>query len=139
MYNRDLVLRKIESLKKYLDELETFQALTFEEYRGKISNYRSVERLIQLLVEVASDINAHLLARMQNVAVEDYRSSFLLMGEKGLLNPTLAQDLSKATGMRNRLVHDYEKIDDQAVFHAIPLALSGFKEYIKQVLNILEP
>ena len=75
---------------------------------------------------------------MQNIAVEDYRSSFLLMGEKGLLNPTLAQDLSKATGMRNRLVHDYEKIDDQAVFHAIPLALSGFNEYIKQILNILE-
>jgi len=139
MFNRDLVLRKIESLKIYLDELETFQPLTFDEYRAKISNYRSVERLIQLLVEVASDINAHLLARMQNIAVEDYRSSFLLMGEKGLLNPTLAQDLSQATGMRNRLVHDYEKIDDQAVFHAIPLALSGFKEYIKQILKILEP
>ncbi|NOY54218.1 MAG: DUF86 domain-containing protein [Deltaproteobacteria bacterium] len=137
MYNRDLVLRKIESLKRYLDELSTFRTLTFEEYKGKISNYRSVERLIQLLVEVASDINAHLLARMRGIAVEDYRSSFLRMGETGLLDPALAQDLSRATGMRNRLVHDYEKIDDRTVFNTIPLALAGFKEYIRQILNLL--
>ncbi len=138
MYNRDLVLRKVGSLKQYMDELSTFRTLTFEEYRGEISNHRSVERLIQLLVEAASDINAHLLARMRSIAVEDYRSSFLRMGEAGLLDSALAQDLSRATGMRNRLVHDYEKIDDRAVFNAIPLALAGFKEYIRQVLNLLK-
>jgi len=44
--------------------------------------------------------------------------------------------LRKIESMKGYL---YEKIDDQAVYSAIPLALSGFREYMKQVLNIIEP
>ena len=63
MLNRDLLLRKVNSMKEYLLELETFRSVSFGEYKDTINNRRSVERLIQLLVECASDINVHILAR----------------------------------------------------------------------------
>jgi len=138
MLNRGLILKKLDSLRGYLKELETFKDLSFEEYRGKISNRRSVERLIQLLVECASDINAHILAKKEKIAVEDYRSSFLLMNEKGLLNKDLSEGLSKAAGMRNILVHEYERIDDQIVFDTILLSLSAFNKYMKEILDLLK-
>ncbi len=97
-----------------------------------------MERLIQLLVEAASDINAHILANKAKTAVEDYRSSFLLMSEKGFLDKDLADGLSKAAGMRNILVHEYKKIDDHTVFDAIQLSLSAFNKYMKQILSLVE-
>jgi len=132
-----LVLNKLDRLKDYLSELETFASLSFEEYQSLIHNRRSVERLIQLLVECASDVNAHILAKKAKIVVEDYRSSFLLMGQKGYLNSELAAGLSKAAGMRNRLVHEYERIDDRIVFQSIPVALVSFKQYMEQVLSLL--
>jgi uncharacterized protein YutE (UPF0331/DUF86 family) len=138
MLNRDLVITKLDSLKQYLSELENFKNLSFEEYQSKIHNRRSVERLIQLLVECASDINAHILAKKEKLPVEDYRSSFRVMGEKNYLSKKLAQGLSKAVGMRNILVHDYETIDDRIVFDAIPLSLDSFKKYMNEILAILQ-
>ncbi len=138
MLNRDLLLRKVNSMKEYLLELETFRNVSFAEYRDTIHNRRSVERLIQLLVECASDINAHILARKENMRTEDYRSSFLLMGDKKYLTKDLAKGLSKAAGMGNLLVHEYEKIDDKAVHKTIPIALDSFKSYIAQVLKAIE-
>jgi uncharacterized protein YutE (UPF0331/DUF86 family) len=138
MLNRDLVITKLDSLKQYLSELENFENLSFEEYQSKIHNRRSVERLIQLLVECASDINAHILAKKEKLPVEDYRSSFRVMGEKNYLSKKLAQGLSKAVGMRNILVHDYETIDDRIVFDAIPLSLDSFKKYMNEILAILQ-
>ncbi len=136
MLNRDLVIRKLNSLKQYLTELETFQDLSLDEYQNKIHNRRSVERLIQLLVECASDINAHILAKKENLPVEDYRSSFLLMGQHDYLSKDLAEGLSKAAGMRNILVHDYAAINDHIVFNTIPLSLGSFKKYMQEILRL---
>ena len=137
MVNRDLVIQKLDSMKRYLSELATFKGLTFEEHEGTIHNRRSVERLIQLLVECASDVNSHILAKEENAAVESCRSSFIVMGEKGYLDKKLASGLSKAAGMRNILMHEYEKIDDRAVYDTIPLAISSFQTYMREILLFL--
>jgi uncharacterized protein YutE (UPF0331/DUF86 family) len=40
--------------------------------------------------------------------------------------------------MRNRLVHQYEAIDNELVFKAIPRALSQFPLYLKQITDYLD-
>jgi uncharacterized protein YutE (UPF0331/DUF86 family) len=97
-----------------------------------------VERLIELLVESSSDINSYLLLQLHNVTPATYYDSFIEAGKNGLTTRELAGELAKSSGMGNRLVHQYEAIDNELVFKAIPIALSQFPLYLKQITDYLD-
>jgi len=69
---------------------------------------------------------------------EDYSISFIKAAEAGLISRDLAESIKGSAGMRNILVHEYMDIDDEKVYYAIPLAIKGYKEYIKQVEEFVE-
>ncbi|MGQ9672239.1 MAG: type VII toxin-antitoxin system HepT family RNase toxin [Candidatus Aminicenantales bacterium] len=75
----------------------------------------SAERLIQLIVDCASDINNHVVVEMGQRPPEDYASSFIRASEAGMLTAELANRLEGSGGMRNILVHEYMDIDDEKV------------------------
>ena len=56
--------------------------------------------------------------------------------------PEFAATVARAAGLRNRLAHAYDTIDDEALFHVIPTALSQLRQYGAYVLayvNVLDP
>lgn len=53
-----------------------------------------------------------------------------------------AAEVSRAAGLRNRLAHTYDTIDDAVLFQAIPTALTQPRQYGAYVLmyvNTLDP
>lgn len=122
----------------YLDKLKPIAEHTLEEYLSDFYLKASAERLIQLIVDCASDINNHVVVEMGQRPPEDYASSFIRASETGMLTAELANRLKGSGGMRNILVHEYLDIDDEKVYKALPIALSDFKEYIRQVDNFLD-
>jgi len=134
----DLIQRKLSRMNMYLDKLEPIAGHTFEEYLSDFYLKASAERMIQLIVECASDINNHVVVEMGQRPPEDYASSFIKASEAGLLTNELANKLKGSGGMRNILVHEYIDIDDEKVYKALSIALSDFKEYMRQVDNFLE-
>jgi len=134
----DLIRRKLSRLNMYLDKLKPIAEHTLEEYLSDFYLKASAERLIQLIVDCASDINNHVVVEMGQRPPEDYASSFIRASETGMLTAELANRLKGSGGMRNILVHEYLDIDDEKVYKALPIALSDFKEYIRQVDNFLD-
>lgn len=102
----------------YLDKLKPIAQRPLQEYLSDFYLKATAERLIQLIV--------------------DYASSFIRASEVGMLTSELANRFKGAGGMRNILIHEYMDIDDEKVHKALPIALSDFKEYIRQVDNFLE-
>ncbi|MEL6856339.1 MAG: DUF86 domain-containing protein, partial [Cyanobacteria bacterium J06607_13] len=92
-----------------------------------------VERLLHLLVESAADINSHIAVNSDQTPPDTYRDSFLLLGKMGVLSSDLAQQLAPVAGLRNRLVDDYDDIDNAIVYKSIAFALSLFPQYLQQV------
>jgi len=74
---RDLIYQKLSILQDYYRELQSLEYITFEEYTGNNINKRAVERLIQLIVEVATDINNILLKILGQKTAPDYFASFI--------------------------------------------------------------
>jgi uncharacterized protein YutE (UPF0331/DUF86 family) len=134
----DLIRRKLSRLNMYLDKLKPIAEHTLKEYLADFYLKASAERLIQLIVDCASDINNHVVVEMGQRPPEDYASSFIRASETGMLTAELANRLKGSGGMRNILVHEYMDIDDEKVYKALPIALSDFKEYIRQVDHYLE-
>jgi uncharacterized protein YutE (UPF0331/DUF86 family) len=122
----------------YLDKLKPITELSFSEYSSDFYKKTSAERLIQLTVECASDINNHVIIESEERPPEDYSSSFIRAAEVGLIDHALADRLKGSGGMRNIIVHEYMDVDDKKIYEILPTAISEFKEYIRQVDDFLD-
>jgi len=90
-----------------------------------------------LIVEVASDINSHLVAKLKKQPAISYFDSFLQLGDLKIVGHEFAKEIAKSAGLRNRLIYQYEKIDDAIVYESIAEALKSFKKYIQAIKDFL--
>jgi uncharacterized protein YutE (UPF0331/DUF86 family) len=97
-----------------------------------------VERLIQLIVDVAVDINTHLVVDAGQVAPNDSRSPFLELEKLGVLPSQVVKDIAPSVGERNIIVHQYEDLDDEIVYASISETLRHYREYIRYVFQYVE-
>lgn len=126
----DVLLRKLTYLRQLLADLAPYEHASWQNIQ---SDHYKLERILELLVMVASDILFHLLAE-QNVTATTYRGAFQEAAKQGWLPDELAQRLQQAAGMRNVIVHMYETVDYRILQDAIAPALADFKQF----LNIFE-
>ncbi|MBU4252342.1 MAG: DUF86 domain-containing protein [Candidatus Omnitrophica bacterium] len=138
MIDIELVRRKLSRLNMYLEKLKPISQKSLEEYKSEFYLKSSAERLIQLIVECAIDINNHVVVETNNRPPEDYSVSFIRASDIALITRDLAEKLKGSAGMRNILVHEYMDIDDEKVYNALSLAIKDYKEYLKQVEEFLE-
>lgn len=98
----------------------------------------AVERVLTLLVDLAFAINSHVVVSLLGRAPDTYAESFVLAAQSGLIDVTLAAQLRRSVGMRNVLVHSYLEVDRSLVVVAVPLAISGYGSYVRQVAGYLD-
>ena len=134
--DKEFLRQKISQAEKYLEELKNFLKLSDPEISGDLKNRYALERVFLLLVEEMIDINNHLLKSF-DVAVNDLRSSFGLLGEQGILNKEFAAKISPLTGVRNILVHQYEKINLELFLKNLRNNLDDFGKYFSSVIDFI--
>ncbi len=67
-----LVMEKLSTMKKYIDELESASVISWEEFEKDIWKRYAIERLIQLIIDLAIDINNLVLTYLQKTTSKDY-------------------------------------------------------------------
>jgi uncharacterized protein YutE (UPF0331/DUF86 family) len=127
--DRALVRRKLAAIARNLGDLGAIQGLTLEEYRSDRFRQKGTERLLQETVEAAVDVNLHLLGAAGHPIPPDYYESFVQAGRAGLIPEDLARQLAPSAGLRNRLVHEYDAIDDAIVLEAVSEARRQFASF----------
>ena len=128
-----VIRRELTVITANLHALEPVATMELSRYRGDIFTRKGTERLLQELIEAALDLNMHLLAQGGRKLPDDYYQSFLLMGEQGILSKELTAALAPSDGLRNRLVHEYEVIDDAVVIKAVRLAQDLYPQYVTAI------
>lgn len=137
MVNTVLVRRKLMKLDGYLAELKHLSRYTFEDYCSDFRTKRAVERLLQLLSDVATDINMHIIVDERFPPPPDSFQSFVTLARLEVFPEEFAYQIAPATGERNILVHEYEQIDDRVVYDSISEALELFSRYAGYVQAFL--
>jgi uncharacterized protein YutE (UPF0331/DUF86 family) len=138
MVRAEVVRRKLTQLHGYLDELAVHRGLTMDDYVRRGGPRRTVERLLQLIVEAAVDTNVHVVTELEQAPPADYRSSFIAAARQGMIPADLAERLTPAAGLRNLLVHEYGNVRDDLVHAAIAPALDDFRSYAHAVQRWLD-
>jgi uncharacterized protein YutE (UPF0331/DUF86 family)/predicted nucleotidyltransferase len=138
MIDRELVDRKLSQIVEYLTALAPLQGLSYESYLQQPLTRYAAERLLQLLVDTAVDINAHLIVELTSTPPQDYYDSFIKAAQAGVLSVDFALSIAQSTGLRNRLVHQYEAIDHVIVHSAIAAAITQYTEYCRHITTFLD-
>ncbi len=75
---------------------------------------------------------------MNKGPARDYFNSLIDLAEHEVIARSFALEIAPSTGLRNILVHEYEKVDDSIVYHSIGKVLSCYRQYLKELSAYLD-
>lgn len=128
--NITLIVKKLEQMESHLEELKTsVLCFTPQKVKKEITLLHTAERLVQLIVDTMIDINIHILISKEKT-YDKTQSTFLLLGELGILEREFAEKIAPIVGLRNLLVHGYEEIDKDLFVRNLFRNVGDFKRYI---------
>jgi uncharacterized protein YutE (UPF0331/DUF86 family) len=133
----DVMKRKLARIVENLGALQPIQQMSHKEYVQDVYRRKATERLLQELIEAAIDINVHLISQTGHSVPDDYYQSFVKMAELKIISPDLAQKLAPSAGLRNRLVHEYDAIEDTLILGSLAMAQAVYSRYVKEIKDYL--
>jgi uncharacterized protein YutE (UPF0331/DUF86 family)/predicted nucleotidyltransferase len=117
--DRNLVLRKLADIERYLGELVEYRSLDAPAYAADWKIQRIVERTLHLAIEACMDVADHLVADRRLPVPETAAATFAALAGAGLIDPELARALGRMVAFRNILVHDYARLDPAIVLRVV--------------------
>lgn len=124
------IIKKIDLLREYLGELRPYVVLDAEAILANKEKILSMERLFQLVVDEAADINSYIAFQVLDKVPESYRSSFHVLSEGKILDQELVDRISESARIRNQIVHDYEKLQKKDGIEAIKKFFPLYEKYL---------
>jgi uncharacterized protein YutE (UPF0331/DUF86 family) len=97
----------------------------------------AVERILTQLVDLAVSVNGHVVVATAGRHPSDYRESFTMVAEAGVLEGELAETLRRSVGLRNVLTHEYVRVDLDVVAAAVSTARADYRRYVAAVADFV--
>jgi len=127
------VRAKLATLRAYAHQLRT---MTTEEEPSDALRYAR-RYLVQAGAQVCIDLANHVIASAGWPTATEFRESFTRLEEHGVLDAELAGRLRDMAGIRNRLVHLYDEVDDALVARAAAENLADWDAFARAVAGLL--
>ncbi|TSC71682.1 MAG: hypothetical protein G01um101470_523 [Parcubacteria group bacterium Gr01-1014_70] len=137
--SNEFIEKKLEQIFILLDELDTLLKKPFDAFEKEFVTVRAAERNFQLIVDLASDCNTHLLTELGHKTPDSYRQSFIELEKTEVLPKELARMLAESARLRNILVHEYDFEEDYKKFYDSAKEFSpAYRDYIVALGAFLE-
>jgi uncharacterized protein YutE (UPF0331/DUF86 family) len=131
------VTERLAAMQGYLEELAPLAAVSLEEYLSDSRLRRAAERLVQLVVESASDAARMLMLGRHYNPGPSHVACLQNMAKRHLISRNLADRLIEYVSLRNVVVHDYLTLDDEMVYRQVQNAEAVFGEFLEQMKEAL--
>lgn len=130
MVDRDLVLAKASSVKRYLSRVAEKGNTDLEIFLHDMDLQEIILFNLQMSIQNCIDIAAHIISD-EGLGVPGSTSEmFYLLEENGYLDRKLAEKMVKAVGFRNLVVHEYSKIELERVFELAHKDIKDLHDYL---------
>ncbi len=133
----DVVRAKLDAIERSRTVLASIGPLDGGRLEAEPVTAAAVERLLARMVDQAVAVNSHVASGRLRRAPAEYRESFDLAVQAGLIDAALADRLKPSVGMRNAIVHEYVRLDLDRVATAVPLAVDAYGDYVTAVARFL--
>lgn len=131
--NVDIVSIRAERLRYLLGYLRSHGEVTADALTEDETLAFAIERVLAQIVEIAVDINTHILVSTGHSMPATSRDTFPAAAKYGVISMKLARAIAPSVGMRNLLIHEYLEIDLQRVADAVGHALTHYDSYVAAI------
>jgi uncharacterized protein YutE (UPF0331/DUF86 family) len=137
MVDRDKVEGLIRHLRQYTGYLRDIAKLDREEFLNDPMAIGSARYYLQVSIESCIDIANHIIATERFRAPKDYKDTFRVLNETGIIPDEFTRTMRAMAGLRNLLVHLYWEVDDKMVYDSLSTELDDFETFIFHVMNFI--
>lgn len=127
-----VVLRRLTTVERATAHLRRHSGVSAEQLQSDIDLQWSVLHGLQIAIQGALDISAH-VAAAAGEDVADYTSAIDALGRIGVLEPAFAKRLRGIAGFRNVLVHEYLDVDLHVVAGVLRSGLDDLQAFTAAV------
>ncbi|OHB17773.1 MAG: hypothetical protein A2734_02855 [Parcubacteria group bacterium RIFCSPHIGHO2_01_FULL_40_30] len=138
MLDKSLVEEKFKNIREYLTEIEEILKDDEKDIEKDFRSLRTLERNFQLIVDEIIDINMHLIRELELKTADDFQSTFRVLAESGILPYDFAEKIAPVVGLRNMLIHRYEKVEKRIFINHMREEYGDFTQYMKYVDEYLK-
>jgi uncharacterized protein YutE (UPF0331/DUF86 family) len=135
--DQDTIQRRLRLMRDSLDHLGQLGGISATELDANALTRAAGERLLQVIIDLAVDINGHIVVALSGKAPETGRSSFLDLAECGVISDELAVRIAPLASLRNILVHQYVDVRTDLVAAAISATTTTFPDDIEAIAGFL--
>ena len=125
-------IEKINHIEKRVSEFEEWKVEFFEDEKTKLACYKAIQEAI----EACLDVVAMIVKDYGMLPKDDYRNIELI--EDKVISNELANALKELNGLRNRIVHEYNGLNDEIAMRSIENLIPSINEFLDQVREWLE-
>jgi uncharacterized protein YutE (UPF0331/DUF86 family) len=135
LVDRNVVLRKISELERYLGQVKEFSGMTSDAYRSDWKTQRIVERTLQMMIEICADVAGHIISDSAMRPPVTYADTFKVLHENKVIGTEVFSVMDKMAKFRNVIVHQYEEVDAEIVVLILNKHLDDFERFKEAVLE----
>lgn len=136
---RAIIDSKLQFQQETGDRLKEVLPGTRSDYESDWRIQTLVERLCQVIVECAMDVNVLLTQSIENTTPQTGREGFDILRRHGIVSQTIHDRYKRSyIGFRNLVVHVYDKIDPVSAYYTAKSLLPDARQYAKQVRKFLD-
>lgn len=133
--DQDKIRQKLQFMRDSIRLLERFRAMSLEQFLADSINEAAATRKLQVTIEALLDICAHVVAREGWGLPKTYTDTIVICVRNGLISSDMENTYKNMAKFRNRVVHLYDNVDEEEIFHIIKDHLSEFDPFIKKVIK----
>ena len=130
-----------ERIKRYNDKLEylTQTIENLNDWTENVDSKEFIERLelqkqygiyhaFQIGIEITTDLISMIVKDVKLIPKDDYSNIYIIKNKK-IVEADLAAKLREANGLKNRIVHDYNGLDNEIAYNRLKNLLKYFQEF----------
>jgi uncharacterized protein YutE (UPF0331/DUF86 family) len=133
MIDAALVGRKALLITRDLADLAPLARTPLADYLANARDELVAERLLERIIGRMIDINYHLLTETDHPPPADYYASFTQLAALGVYDAEFGRRIAACTGLRNRIVHEYDEVDPRKVHEALGAAIQDVSTYLRAI------
>lgn len=137
----EIYSRKFDLIDESLERLGRINKSnsSLNKYRKSWKDKDSAERNLQKIIEAIVDIGKMLLSDKKLKEPCNNREVFLILNENDLFPSRYISLMDKMIGMRNIIVHSYDRIDDAVVYGVLKKNIDDIRRLLELLKKVVFP
>lgn len=133
MTDAGVVLRKLATMREHVRRARRRRPSSVELLAQDADLQDALSMSVLVAVQEAIDIAFHLVTGMGLGVPASNAEVFELLAKSEVIDSELAQQLTRATALRNRIAHGYASLDVERLWRELPDGLAAFDRFAAAV------